>query len=110
MDAYVFLEIAIGIAVLVYIGYLVANRKWEELRSDAYVLILQAERAWGKRDGNKKFKFVLDTLYAKLPWILILFVDEDVLSDSIQYWYDELKDYLDNGKLDDSVPNAPVKK
>lgn len=66
--------------VAVIAGYelfLVANRRWEQLRSTAYKLILEAEKViTGMKRGQDRFKYVMDRLYLLVPTRLQFFVQK----------------------------------
>jgi TRAP-type uncharacterized transport system fused permease subunit len=78
--------------------------KWEQLRAMAFKLILLAEAAYtGSKRGQEKFAAVFDYIYSLIPAWLKLFVSKDTAKKKLQEWYNEIKDYLDNNKCDDSV-------
>jgi hypothetical protein len=86
-----------------YILYLVINKRWEQLRVTAYKLIRQAERVFvGTKRGQEKFNFVLDRLYTLIPGWLQFFVDRETLKEKLQEWYNHVKDYLDDAKINNS--------
>jgi len=96
--------IIILVAFLVYIIYLIVNRKWEELRALAYKSILQAEKVIvGTKMGQKKFEQVFTQIYNLIPPWLRLFFPKKTVREKLQKWFNDIKDYLDNGKLDDSL-------
>jgi hypothetical protein len=86
-----------------YVLYLVCNKKWEQLRVTAYRLILQAEKVFtGTKRGQERFEFVLDRLYSLIPGWLQFFVDRKTLREKLQEWYNHVKDYLDDAKINGS--------
>ena len=99
---------------LVWVGYLIINKKWVELRGLAYRLIFQAERAiTGTKKGQERFEAVFRQLYDLIPPWLQFFILESDLKEQLQKWYNDIKDYLDNGKIDGSIndlddPDVPV--
>lgn len=91
-------------AFLIYVGYLVVTKKWAQLRALAYKLILQAEKAiTGTAQGQLRFEQVFKQIYSLVPSWLRLFIPEDTLREKLQEWFNDLKDYLDNGKIDKSA-------
>lgn len=87
-----------------YVLYLIINRRWEQLRALGYQLILQAEKLiTGTQKGQRRFEFVLDRLYSALPAWLGLFITEEALRAKLQEWFNDIKDYMDNGQMDKSI-------
>ncbi len=97
-------SIVIIAAFLFCIGYLVVNRKWAQLRATAYRMILQAEKViTGTKRGQERFELVFDRVYSLIPSWLRFFILESELREQMQKWYNDIKDYLDNGKIDKSI-------
>lgn len=89
---------------LFWIGYLIVNRKWDQLRSTAYRMIMQAEKViTGTKKGQERFEMVFDRIYSLIPPWLRFFIMESDLKEQLQDWYNDIKDYLDNGKIDKSI-------
>jgi hypothetical protein len=89
---------------LFWVGYLVVNRKWDQLRSTAYRMILQAEKVvTGTKKGQERFELVFNRVYSLIPPWLRFFILENDLREQLQDWYNDIKDYLDNGKIDNSI-------
>lgn len=89
---------------LIFISYLAYNRRWNDLRKIAYKLIRQAEKTiTGSKMGRERFNQVLDQLYNTLPAWIRFFVPKLTLERHLQAWFDDVKDYLDDGKLNGSV-------
>lgn len=103
------LAILSGLVILVYIVYLLVNRRWTSLRELAYSLIRQAEKAiTGSKMGQERFNFVLNQLYNMIPAWLRFFIPRTLLEQKLQEWFDMIKDSLDDGKINDSI-NPPDK-
>lgn len=99
--------IIIMAALLIYVVYLIINRKWEKLRLFAYMLILEAEKSLkGNKKGQERFNLVIDKLYAFIPKWLQFFLTEEFMRKKLQEWFIDIKDYLDNGKIDNSIQDA----
>ncbi len=97
-------SIVIIAAFFFLVGYLVVNRKWAQLRATAYRMILQAEKViTGTKRGQERFELVFDRVYSLIPSWLRFFILENELREQLQKWYNDIKDYLDNGKIDNSV-------
>jgi hypothetical protein len=96
--------IIIGVAL-----YLVITKQWDKLRQYAWRLILEAERTIkGNKKGAERFEQVLLRLYNLfIPAWMQVFVTEDILREKLQQWFDDVKDFLDNGKIDNSLVDKP---
>lgn len=87
--------------------YLMVNRKWEQLRAMAYWLILQAEKViTGTKRGQERFEAVFEQLYSLVPAWLRFFFPETLVREKLQEWFNHLKDYLSDGKLDGEEGNT----
>lgn len=96
--------IIILLAFAAWVVYLVINKKWDQLRGTAYRLILQAEKVIiGTKRGQERFETVFRQLYSLIPPWLQFFILESDLKEQLQKWYNDIKDYLDNGKIDNSI-------
>lgn len=96
--------VIIGIAILIsvfVIGYsYFRNRTLEQVRADVYQLILKAEHTYKESSsGKQKMKWVVQQARMILPNWLQTLITDDVLEYVIQTWFDEIKDLLDDGKV-----------
>lgn len=100
-------SILIIAAFLFWVGYLIINKKWDQLRGTAYWMILQAEDVIrGTKRGKERFETVLQQIYSLIPAWLRFWFPETLVREKLQDWYNQIKDYLDNGKIDGSLqPN-----
>lgn len=79
------------------------TRKLEEIRADVYKLFLKAEYAWnGSGQGDARMKWVVQKARSLLPKWLGFIISEDMLRKIIQFWFDGIKDLLDDGKINQS--------
>ena len=79
------------------------TRKLEEIRADVYKLFIKAEHAWNESgQGVARMKWVVQKARSLLPKWLGLIITEDMLRKIIQFWFDGIKDLLDDGKLNKS--------
>lgn len=79
------------------------TRKLEEIRADVYKLFLKAEHAWNASgEGEERMKWVVQKARSLLPKWLGFIISEDMLRKIIQFWFDGIKDLLDDGKLNKS--------
>lgn len=87
-----------------YVIYLAVNKKWEQLRAMGYRLILQAEKAiTGTKKGRERFEYVLKQLYTLIPGWLQFFISEESLREKLQEWYESIKDYMEDGKMNKTM-------
>lgn len=89
---------------VIYIGYLLFNRRWDEIRELVYNSTRQAEQTiMGTKMGQKRFDTVLTELYKLLPVWIRIFVPKFLIKRKLQKLYDGIKDYLDDGKINNST-------
>ena len=101
----VLIIIAVVVAVsIIYMGYsYLRDRTIEQIRGDVYQLVLKAEHTYKESSsGKQKMKWVVSQARKLLPgWLQVIITDE-VLQKIIQVWFDEIKDLLDDGKVNGS--------
>ena len=97
------LPILFAVVIISYLTYLTITNQWTKVREFAYQLMLLAERIFGDEDGKIKFDFVVRIVYKNLPIWLKPFVKEETIKKLIQTWYNDAKDFLDDGQFNDSV-------
>lgn len=92
----------IGVAVCAYL-YL-KEKTLDDVRADVYQLFLAAEHRYKESGaGLQKMKWVISMARALLPkWAQLLF-SEEAFGRVIQFWFDAVKDLLDDGKYNQSV-------
>ena len=91
------------LAVLGMYKYL-KRKNIEEIRSDVYKLVLRAEHAYKESDsGKQKMKWVVSRARRLLPGWMQVIISEEALEKIIQIWFDEVKDLLDDGKINNSL-------
>lgn len=96
--------ILVAAAFVAYIIHLIVTKQWTKLRMQAYALMLSAEKLYANIEGKEKFEAVFQKLYfALIPAWLRPFVTEEMMRKKMQEWYELAKDYLDDGKLNESV-------
>ena len=76
------------------------NAVLDSIRGDAYAAMLWAERNFPDDQGRTKFLTVLDNTYHLLPAKVQKYISKDAYAVILQDWYDEAKDLLDNGVID----------
>lgn len=97
------LPVLIGACVLAYLIYLSITKQWVKVREFTYKAMLLAERTFSDADGKIKLDFVVRVVYKFLPVWLRLFVKEKHLENLVQGWYNTAKDFMDDGKINDSI-------
>lgn len=84
-------------AFLIWIGYLVVCKKWDQLRGIAYQLMLQAEKAiTGTKKGQERFEAVFKQVYSLIPSWLQFFFPETIVREKLQEWFYDIMDYLND--------------
>ena len=99
----VIIAILIVISVI-WMGYTyIKNRTLDEIRGDVYQLVLKAEHTYRlSSSGKQKMKWVVSQARKLLPGWMQLIISEEMLQKIIQVWFDEVKDLLDDGKMNGS--------
>lgn len=73
------------------------------IRQDVYQLILKAEHIYNESgQGKQKLKYVVSQARGLLPKWLQVIMSEEVLLKIIDWWFKEVKDLLDDGKVNGS--------
>lgn len=86
---------------LVVIMALILARKegLESIRKKVYDAFLLAEKYFQHGDNTKKFEYVVRIAKESIPTPYNLIINEKLLREIIQVWFDLVKDLLDDGKL-----------
>ncbi len=95
-----YLTIAIIVAIILLAYMLIKLNK--TIRKKAYKLFLIAEHNFLSGEGEEKLNYVVSNIYQYLPSIIKLFISESTLKVIIQKMFDEIKDLLDDGKINKS--------
>jgi hypothetical protein len=94
------------LGAIAYIGVLVWQKKWAELRELAYKSMLQIEKQYKAANGEQKFDALFITVYCQLPfWFQLMFPEKiaiKYLKVRLQEWYDSAKDWTDDGLINGS--------
>jgi len=89
---------------LIWVIYLAVKKKWDQLRGIAYRLMLQAEKViTGTKKGRERFEAVFKQVYSLIPPWLQFFFPESTVREKLQEWFNDIKDYLDDGKVNHSI-------
>lgn len=93
--------ILVVLAVILY-----AALEWTSFKSQAYALMLQAKRMAKDevlKNGDEQVEWIIKRTYQFLPKRITIFVSEELMRKVIKYLYEKLKDYMDDGKLNNSL-------
>lgn len=89
--------------ILVVVGYIptlyknMREKKWNELKKNAYNLFVDAETAYAKnpKSGKKKMNYVFDLIYKHYaPKILKRNYTSEQVQLKLQMWFEEIKGIL----------------
>lgn len=96
--------IIVIIAIIAVITFYVIKRySFSRIREEVYKLFSYAEVLFKESGtGQEKLNYVVAMARGLLPPILQKLISERALKKVIQLWFDEVKDYLDDGKFNDS--------
>ena len=98
------LLLIIFVILTVYIIYENAKMKGlEGIRAQAYQYMLKAERIYISGEGRKKLKYVVSKARGLLPGWMQFFITDEALMKIVDIWIGEVKDLLDDGKVNDSA-------
>jgi hypothetical protein len=89
------------------VGFVVfAIFEYETLKKYINAGIVKAEK-WAKEqtlaDGQAKEDWIVDNIYPILPMRIKIFVKESMFRSIIRFFYKKLIDWLDDGKLNNSI-------
>lgn len=95
-------------ALCVVLAYLyLKNKTKDEIRADVYELCQKAEQIYKHGENKQKFTYVVQLARSLLPKSIQAFVTvpmlETLFENLIQELFEEIKDYLDDGKVNGSV-------
>lgn len=99
--------IVIGILIvasLVVMGYSYLKEKTlDSIRADVYQLFVKAENAFrASPAGKQKMKWVMSQARLLLPKWLQALISEEALAVIVETWFREVKDLLDDGRVNGS--------
>lgn len=99
--------VIIGLLIVVSVIWMVYSylkeKTLDQIRGDVYQLVLKAEHLWRESgEGKQKMKWVVQQARKLLPDWLYAVTSDEMLEKIIQVWFDEIKDLLDDGKVNGS--------
>lgn len=79
------------------------DKTLDSIRSDVYQLFLKAEHMYKESGaGKQKMKWVISRARSLLPPWMQALITEDTLEKILEKWFQEVKDLLDDGKVNGS--------
>lgn len=94
------------VIAIVLIIALYALLEWNKFKVQAYALMLQAKRLAKDaflKTGDEQVNWVIERIYIFLPKYIIMFIPKAYMQKIILYLYIKSKDYLDDGKINNSI-------
>lgn len=80
--------------------------EWKTFKEILYALMLQAKRFAKDKvmnSGKEQEDWVVTKAYIYLPKWITMFIPQETMRKIIKWLYDRAKDYLDDGKLNNSI-------
>lgn len=97
------------IAILIVVSLLMIayayfkNKGLNDIRGDVYRLFLRAEHIIKEsKAGQQKMKWVMSKARLLLPKWLQVTISDNAFEKIVQLWFEQIKDLLDDGKLNQS--------
>ena len=91
--------VGVGVVVVLLVVYL-RNKSISDIRKDLYEVFLKLEHSiTGTKVGQERLDEAVTAAYEMLPKWVRLFVSKDRLRKTVDKWFKEIKDLLDDGKL-----------
>lgn len=91
--------VGVGVIVVLLVVYL-RNKSISDIRKDLYEVFLKLEHSIsGTKAGQERLDEAVTAAYEMLPKWVRLFVSKDRLRKTVDKWFKEIKDLLDDGKL-----------
>lgn len=90
------------VLILTLVKYVKMNTM-EKIRSDVYQLFLYVEHEFKYSEENQqKFDYVVGLARSMLPAWAGMFLTDKFIQSTIQFWFNNVKDLLDDGKINSS--------
>lgn len=93
--------------LLVLLGVIFyAVLEWNKFKKLAYSSILNAKslaKDYILKSGKQQEDWVVKKMYQYLPKTLVKFISEENMRRAVHYLYHKAKDYIDDGKINNSV-------
>ncbi len=92
----IIIPILVIVVILAIIVILAVRGKKDIIYKMIYALVNEAEELFGAKTGERKFAYVLEHIYSKLPFYIKMFVTYNMLERWIEKALSEAKDYWAN--------------
>lgn len=100
--------VGVGVVVVLLVVYL-RNKSISDIRKDLYEVFLKLEHSiTGTKVGQERLDEAVTAAYEMLPKWVRLFVSKDRLRKTVDKWFKEIKDLLDDGKLNNVEEDTVV--
>lgn len=97
----------VTVIILLMIISKIRRTSIENLRRYAYKAMKYAEKKWNESGrGPERMKWVVMKVKGKIPPVLRPFVSDRFIEDTLQLWFYQIKDLLDDGSMNMSEPKA----
>lgn len=100
--AIVFFLIVVAIAVFLFVKAM-QKMGLQKIQLYAYKWFEEAELKFNHGENKQKFDYVVQLARSSIPSPFDAFITEGLLRNIIQLWFDLCKDYLDDGKLNNTI-------
>jgi fumarate reductase subunit C len=94
------------IILVLLAAVLYAALEWQKFKTSAYALMLQAKRMAKDeilKSGNEQVEWIIKRSYQCLPKKVTIFITEERMRNIIRYLYKKLKDFIDDGQVNNST-------
>ena len=94
------------VLVVVVAVALFALFEWEKFKQVAYKMMLQAKtmaKDMVLHSGKEQEDWVVEKVYMFMPLPAKVFISKKLLRKIVKFLYDKGKDYIDDGKLNNSI-------
>lgn len=87
------------------------SKTLDEIRQDVYRLFLEAEHIFeDSHSGKQKMEWVIGKARSLLPAWAQIIITEEMFEKMLQFWFDQIKDLLDDGKPNQIKKAKGIKK
>ena len=100
--------VGVGVIVVLLVVYL-RNKSISDIRKDLYEVFLKLEHSiTGTKAGQERLDEAVTAAYEMLPKWVRLVVSKDRLRKTVDKWFKEIKDLLDDGKLNNEEEDKVI--
>lgn len=99
--AIIFIVLVVAVIIFLFVK-LIQQIGLEKVRKYTYEKILEAEHEFKYGDNEQKFDYVVQLARSSIPLPFSLFITEGLMRKTVQLWFNLVKDFLDDKKLNGS--------